>query len=545
MSMFFSLFTPKGRIERARNATYRPRVEVLEERCCLSPGSLEWSDPGSVSAYAGLLQPNGDIVAIGGSSKHNGQGVFGLARYTPGGSLDATFGSGGIVTTAFGRTNATAWSAVLYPIAGTGNDGKIVAAGSNGSNVLLARYNSNGTLDTTFGSGGTVTTAFTNTVAPFSAVLQPDGKIVLGGYLHIANPNTNNSAFLLLRYNVNGLLDGTFGQGGEVITNPTPYDNEINSILILPNGDIMAGGYVTTIISQTGYVVTEPALARYTPGGVLDSTFGSGGLVTTDWVTTTQNTSQEPAGSPEPCLIDALALQGDGKIVAAGAASLLNSPASGYKWGLARYNSDGSLDTTFGSGGVVVTQIGTGAYHSWAVALQSNGEIVAAGTSGVSGAPWAVATYTPAGALDPAFGGTGIVTTNLSGRPVSVLIQPTDGEVVVVGDVNLARYIGTTTGPQIGSFTAIPNPVTGGSNVILTASNITDVDPGSSITQVAFYILINGTQTLLGYGTQTSSGVWTFDYTVNLAPGTYTLFAQAEDNYGIFGELFALTLTVQ
>jgi hypothetical protein len=73
-----------------------------------------------------------------------------------------------------------------------------------------------------------------------------------------------------------------------------------------------------------------------------------------------------------------------------------------------------------------------------------------------------------------------------------------------------------------------------GSSLTLTASNITDSNPNSTITQVAFYVQVNGTNTLLGYGTQTSPGVWTFTFTVSLAPGTYTLYAQAEDNYGLF-----------
>jgi hypothetical protein len=79
----------------------------------------------------------------------------------------------------------------------------------------------------------------------------------------------------------------------------------------------------------------------------------------------------------------------------------------------------------------------------------------------------------------------------------------------------------------------------------LTASNITLADPSSTITQVAFYAQVSGTNTLLGYGTQTSSGVWTFTYAVNLAPGTYTLTAQAQDSDGVFGDPFALTLQVQ
>ncbi|HKB40230.1 MAG TPA: hypothetical protein VKD72_27620, partial [Gemmataceae bacterium] len=101
-------------------------------------------------------------------------------------------------------------------------------------------------------------------------------------------------------------------------------------------------------------------------------------------------------------------------------------------------------------------------------------------------------------------------------------------------------------GPQIGSFTASPNPGAAGSDLTLTASNITDANPGAGITQVAFYqdsngdgTLEPGTDTLLGYATQTSPGVWTF--TGSLASGTYTLFAQAEDSYGVFSDPLATT----
>ena len=83
-----------------------------------------------------------------------------------------------------------------------------------------------------------------------------------------------------------------------------------------------------------------------------------------------------------------------------------------------------------------------------------------------------------------------------------------------------------------------------GSSTTLTVSNIQDANPNATITQVAFYVQINGTNTLLGYGTQTSPGVWNLTFTVNLAPGTYTLFAQAEDSYGVFGDPVPLTLQV-
>jgi hypothetical protein len=99
--------------------------------------------------------------------------------------------------------------------------------------------------------------------------------------------------------------------------------------------------------------------------------------------------------------------------------------------------------------------------------------------------------------------------------------------------------------PEVGSFTASPNPVTSGSSTTLTASNITDGNAGSTINQVTFYYYDStGTKQVLGYGTQTSPGVWTLSFTVTLAPGTYTLYAQAQDSYGVLGDPLALTLQV-
>jgi hypothetical protein len=175
-------------------------------------------------------------------------------------------------------------------------------------------------------------------------------------------------------------------------------------------------------------------------------------------------------------------------------------------------------------------------------------------------ASYALGRFNPDGSPDTTFNGTGLLTTTIgtSADARGVLIQPADGKVVVVGgatvngvsDFALARYL--TAGPQVGSFTASPDPVSAGGSVTLTASNLTDGNPSSSITQVAFYLDSNGdgklepgTDTLLGYATQTSPGMWTFSFTVSMPPGTDTLFARAEDNYGLFSNPFALTLIVQ
>ena len=211
------------------------------------------------------------------------------------------------------------------------------------------------------------------------------------------------------------------------------------------------------------------------------------------------------------------------------------------------------MDSTFGSGGIVTSDI-TGddvAAGPVGSALQANGQIVVVGWSIETTNLFEFGVYNANGSPDTSFGSGGFVATSWFGAlPIGhsgggVVIQP-DGKIVIAandfGNFRLARY-----GPsaaQIGSFTASPNPVTAGNTVTLTASNITLADPNSTIIQTAFYVRFNGTNTLLGYGTQTSPGVWTFSFTINLTPGTYTLFAQAEDSGGIFSDPLAITLQV-
>src|SRR5262249_50718954 len=235
---------------------------------------------------------------------------------------------------------------------------------------------------------------------------------------------------------------------------------------------------------------------------------------------------------------------------------------------LERLNPDGTRDATFGSGGVVVTAAPTGD-EARAVNLQSDGQIVVVGgeytvdANGTAG-PWEMmaARYNANGSLAASFGVNGYAVApsgNGRGAADGVAIDP-DGRIVLAGtfyregigadSFALARFVAY--GPQIGSFTDSPNSVTAGSSLTLTASSITDANPNGTITQVAFYVDSNndgalepGADTLLGHAARTSPGVWTLTFTVNEPPGTYTLFAQAEDSYGVFGNPALLTLTIQ
>ena len=316
---------------------------------------------GKLTGVAGgaiAIQQDGKIVTAGGSKDD-----FSVARLNPNGTLDATFGSGGKVTTDFWGPYDGASSVAIRA------DGKIIAAGTivNSSSIAdfaLARYNPNGTLDTTFGTGGKVTTDFGGVSAnAYSIAIQADGKIVLAGDAYI-DPDFD---IALARYNPNGTLDATFGKGGKVTTNLSANDRA-SSLGILADGKIVIAGQVVG-------KAFDFALLRYNRNGTLDTTFGTGGKVLTDFADLTgMALSSEAANS--------LAIRFDGKIVAAGRTFV----TTGYNWALARYNSNGTLDTSFGKGGKVTTDFAGDSDEAGAVAVQTDGKTVVSGYATINNA---------------------------------------------------------------------------------------------------------------------------------------------------------------
>jgi uncharacterized delta-60 repeat protein len=537
---------PRRPARRRRPAFRRPLLEALEDRCLLSAGALDptfGNGAGYVTtagtnawdaADAVLIQPDGKIVAAGNGFNNSKGGasspeLFTVARYNPTGSLDTSFGSGGTAVVSFGSRNGPQPNAYGYAAA-LQADGKIVLSGAvftqfkNGttqSALGLARLNANGTLDTTFGNLGKVTTSLSGTFNGYhtdqhdvGVVVQPDGKIVA------VEGSTNG--FELYRYNPNGSLDATFGSGGKVVTALGSGNSYAATLLLQPDGKLIVSGEIDT---SSGF---DRELARYNANGSLDTSFGTGGIVSGPIGDDHDETAAlYPSGSTNA-----------GKIVVD--VRFLSGP--GYGYGLARYNPDGTLDSTFGTGGEVHS---TGLFIADAIA--ADGKIVVVGDN-------AVLRFNADGSVDNTFGTGGTVTTGNVANGFNyfraVALQ-SNGDIVAAGNAGggpipspmlVARFLPSE--PEIGSFTASASTVTGGSSVTLTASNITDGNPGATVTQVAFYAQVNNTNTLLGYGTPTSPGVWTFSFTVSLAPGTYTLFAQAEDSFGVFGDLAALTLQV-
>jgi uncharacterized delta-60 repeat protein len=367
-------------------------------------------------------QADGKIVVAGESGLGGSNPGFVVARTHSDGSLDMSFGGDGKVTTDF-----TAGEDVAYSVA-VQADGKIVTVGTAGFEMFaLARYDPDGSLDTGFGGDGKVTTDFTSHEDfAFIVAIQADGKIVAGGDAGGRNPK-----WALARYNPDGSLDGSFGGDGKVTTDFAIYPEDLLALAIQPDGRIVAAGG-----DGFGAPNENFALARYDPDGSLDTSFSGDGKLTTDFTS-------------HPDVVFNLALQADGKIVAAGGSAL---GRSNPKWALARYNIDGSLDTTFSADGKLTTDFTRGDDDAYGITLQADGKIVAAGQAGLSDAKFALARYNPDGSLDANFSGDGTLTTNFTEKydaAYGVFIQA-DGKILAAGvsgccgtrtKLALARYL--------------------------------------------------------------------------------------------------------
>lgn len=350
----------------------------------------------------------------------------------PPGGLDPGFGTGGKV--------------VVAPPAGAGEwpggqtvqaDGSVVVAGTaaparNGYAFLLLRFRPDGRPDPSFGDGGRVWTDLVTLSTPLqgrvlgdvalgsssasAVVVQPDGKIVVGG----STQSGASTAFAVLRYLPDGRPDPTFGSGGLALTDFDPSTNDgVAALSLLPDGRILAAGAAGDAVG----------LARYTPAGDLDPTFGAAGNGT---VRTAQG------------LLNALALGAEpgGKLLVAGQAGASGGP---FDFGAARYSPEGALDFSFGDRGVVATDLGSTGEWPAGVAPGPAGTVVVAGASGSA---FALLRYLPDGRLDPAFGTGGVSRAGPDLGGAHDLAQLPDGRLLLVGErlvgdfreVAVARY---------------------------------------------------------------------------------------------------------
>jgi uncharacterized delta-60 repeat protein/gliding motility-associated-like protein len=425
-------------------------------------------------AYAVGFQSDGKIIVAGYSFVTTDD--FAVARYNTDGSLDAIFGTAGKVITPIGTFDDYGWSLAIQ------SDDKIVVAGYsfNGSNedFALVRYTSNGALDTSFDTDGILTTAIgAGDDQAFAIAIQSDGKILAAGRSH----NGLNFDFALVRYNTDGSLDTSFDTDGKVTTSNGSLSSEAWSIGVQPDGKIVLAG--TSANPQADFTVV-----RYNTNGSLDTGFDTDGKVTVNIGSTV---ADDQAYS--------IALQTDGKIVVGGSHNSGN-----LDFALTRLNGDGSLDTGFGTAGKVITTVGSSHETGRAVAIQADGKILLAGQSNNgSNYDFAVVRYNTDGTLDGSFGAAGKVTTPIGSsndNAYAIGIQ-SDKKIVLAGrtnattwDIALARYI---SGLEQYVTNFYPLSGTSGTEITITGA-------GFSTTPVNNLVSFNGTTAVVTASTSTT-----------------------------------------
>jgi len=370
------------------------------------------------------LQSDGKIV-VGGVYGVNftGDYDFALARYNADGTLDATFGTGGKLTP------ATAGPVALQ------SDGKLIVGGDINGGLGLARYTSSGTLDTTFGTNGIAVAAENNDpnsnaeISFDDLAIQPDGKIVVVGTEQFIGGHT--VYYLIVRFNENGTRDEDFGTTFDQF--PDGMQSHARAVALQSDAGIIFTGNVYPYNTDDSIGICRIPAGPYS---WLDPTFGTDGTVVTEFPNFSHNKG-------------ALAIQSDDKIVIAG--TVYGFGDVNDNLAVVRHTSNGVLDTTFGGSGIVITDLGQDEAGN-DLAIQRDGKIVVVGKSynqGDGSSAFLTLRYNSDGSLDTTFGDAGTIIDNFGGYSASataVAIQP-DGKIVAAGskdgDIVLARYAGT------------------------------------------------------------------------------------------------------
>lgn len=404
-------------------------------------------------------QSDGKIIAVG--AVESSFFKFGLCRLLADGSLDTSFGNDGIVGTTLGPLDDNATAIAIQ------SDDKILVTGYSFSfgaelDFVLVRYLANGELDPSFGNNGSVRT---NVNSPddfaYDLAIQEDGKILVAGY----SSDPENDFLNLIRYHENGDLDSSFGNEGIANININLITPKCKALTLLNNGKIVLGGYAYTGANTD----LDFVLVQLLENGQLDHSFGNQGILTTSISTATDEVSS-------------LASLADGRLLLAG--YTYNTIGSGERdFVLAQYLADGSLDSSFGDNGIVITDLNNHDDILADINIQTDGKIIAIGTSdpefgglGADPSSFALVRYLSNGALDPTFGDNGVVlsaATAYANVAESVLIQD-DNKIVVGGfsyngsdyDFSLSRYdvniLVSTSEVNIANeqYLIYPNPVT-------------------------------------------------------------------------------------
>lgn len=371
--------------------------------------------PGRLESVDGIVvQPDGKILVSGGVDYISPEGKFVVIRYLPDGALDAGFATGGYAITDFPGGSDFAYKVLLQP------DGAIVSGGVVvPGDFAFTRHDALGNPDPSFGVGGCVVQDFDGEFNAVRAMAyHSGGKIVAAGLTDLA------------RFLANGDLDPTFGDGGHVFLGFDAY-----GLVVQSDGAVVVAG------QADGMVV----LARYGDDGTLDPGFGLGGMVITA-VTGTD-------------VARTIALQPDGKLII-GTAS---NSGPGF---LARYESDGTLDATFGEGGIAsFARLGDDAAISFVVVTADG--LVSVGQNQPAGA-FFMTRHTMDGLVDDSFGARGVVRgfPDMNEIGEFEIAAQTDGKLVTTFSVD-PPGAGFTSEPVVARFhggsvaTCNPTPLPG------------------------------------------------------------------------------------
>lgn len=351
------------------------------------------------------IQADGKIVAGGYAMNGGEQLEFAMARYETDGKVDSSFAEDGRQTTNFGSADNKGFSIAIQP------DGKIVFGGyaDLGSNMFaVARYNTDGSPDSSFDGDGQQTAALgSDLLVPNSLIIQPDGRIVMAGYTFNGAAND----FGIARFNTDGSPDNSFDGDGILITDFGSGDDYAGSVAIQPDNKLMVAGY--SYISGPGGLLEQIAVARYNAAGTLDSSFANNGKLMGGF-------------NQGYTYFHGSALQPDGRLIAAG----MSWNGSNYDFALARYTTNGRPDSSFNGNGKLAFDFGGGDMAA-AVLLQPDGKIVVGGTSDNH---FAVARFNENGTPDNSFSvdGKEVIPMGFADDFTSMVIQA-DGKLVIVG----------------------------------------------------------------------------------------------------------------
>ena len=412
--------------------------------------------------YGIAMQQDQKIVVSGTTTGPDGHGHAFLCRYSEDGSLDNSFNGSGIITIDLPGNSASC--AVKLQA-----DDKIIicvpSEDSTGQYASVFRFNADGVPDNSFDGDGHATILINSEYMDLSTMaLQPDGKILVGGYAG----GFWADSFLVIRFLANGVLDQSFGGDGIVITGVGEDYTDVNSLVVQPDGKILATGYATFNGNE------DFAIVRYNSDGTLDDTFSGDGI------------ANVTVSNQDDRIYSAL-IQPDSKIVVGGYG---HNNITGYEsFALARLNTDGTPDSSFHADGIAVVYITNYNDKVLSILRQPDGKYVLAGSINGGdpnyGFVMALARVTADGVLDHTFDDDGFymypLQHGLESQINACTLQP-DGKVISTGNyrvdpLNQVMVFRTLTGLTTankevqafaGDVSIYPNPVT--ENVVINYS---------------------------------------------------------------------------